>query len=553
MPLQGFTPYTKEDADKYNKFMWWPGITFGDMLDKAADVHPNKEALVDNTSRLTYSQVREKANRLAISLMELGIKPRDRVLLQLPNWNEFIYSFFAIQKIGAIDVLLLARHAQVEVDHICRLTGASAWIVAEKYGNIDYLPIIDYVSKANPTLKHVILVRSKDNQRFLRLEELIKKADLSESNLRKLAERRPDPMEVAHMGPTGGTTGLPKVSARTHNDYICRSEYTARAWELTGNDTCIIVAPAAHDLSFCNAICSTLFMFGKLVMLDSTKPEDILNMIQKEKVTAVAWVPALAYSLVNFEGLKDYDVSSLQKMMCGGQAATPELVKAVNEKLGSKFVNGYGGTEGHQVFTRLDYDQATVHTNVGRPTCPYSTYKVIDEKENELPLNTPGELVVKGPDIFTGYYNSPEENKGAFTKDGFFKTGDQAKIDDSGNITITGRIKDIIKRGGENISPVEIEELIIAHPDVAQVSVIGMPHPVLSERICAYIEPKLGAKLSFEDIISFLKSKGASVLQLPERVEFMDSLPLTKANKPDKKPLREDIRKKLIAEGVLKE
>ncbi len=553
MPLKVFVPYKKEDAEKYNKFRWWPGITFGDMLDKAADLYPDKEALVDTTSRLTYSQLRKEANRLAISLMEFGIKPQDRILLQVPNWNEFIYSFFAIQKIGAIDVLLLARHAQVEIDHIYRLTGATTWIVPEKYGGIDYLPIIDNVLEGNPKLKNVILVRSKDSQQFLRLEKLIEKADLSESNLQNLAERRPDPIEVAHMGPTSGTTGLTKVSARTHNDYICRSEYTARGWELTSNDTCIIVAPAAHDLSFCNAICSTLFVFGKLVMLDSTKPEDILDMIQKEKVTAVAWVPALAYRLVYFDRLKDYDVSSLQKMMCGGQAITPDFVKDVNEKLGCKVINGYGGTEGHQVFTRLDYNQSTVHTNVGRPTCPYSTYKVIDDNEKELSLNISGELVVKGPDIFTGYYNSPEENKGAFTRDGFFKTGDQAKIDESGNITITGRIKDIIKRSGENISPVEIEELIIAHPDVAQVSVIGMPDPVLSERICAYVQPKPGAKLNFEDIILFLKSNGASVLLLPERIEFMDRLPLTKANKPDKKPLREDIRKKLIAEGVLKE
>jgi len=545
MPLKGFTPYKKEDADRYTKFRWWPGITFGDMLDKAADLYPNKEALVDNTSRLTYSQVREKANRLAISLMHLGIKPHDRVLLQLPNWNEFIYSFFAIQKIGAIDVLLLARHAQVEVDHICRLTGASAWIVAEKYRNINYLPIIDSVSKANPGLKQVIPVRSKDNKQFLSLEKLIEKADLGEHNRQKLEERCPDPMEVAHMGPTGGTTGLPKVSARTHNDYLCRTEYTARAWELTSNDICLIVAPAAHDLTFCNALCATIFMFGKLVMLDSTEPEDVLRMIQKERVTAIAWVPALASRLVNFERLKDYDVSSLQKMMCGGQAATRELVKDVNEKLGCKFVNGYGGTEGQQAMTRLDYDQATVHTNVGRPTCPYSTYKVTDANEKELPLNTPGELVVKGPDVFTGYYNAPEENKKAFTKDGFFKTGDQAKIDSSE--------KDIIMRGGENISPVEIEELISNHPDIAQVSVVGMPDLVLGERACAYIQLKPEAKLSFEDIISFLKGKGASMLQLPERVEFIGSLPLTKANKPDKKPLREDIKRKLVAEGILRQ
>jgi len=553
MPLEGFTPYIKEDADKYNKFRWWPGITFGDMLDKAADLYPNKEALVDNFSRLTYSQVREKANRLAISLMELGIKKQDRVLLQLPNWSEFIISYFALQKIGAIVVLLIARYSQTEVSHLCHLTGATVWIVAEKYRKIDYLPIIDDVLKANPELKHVILVRSKDDKQFLSLEKLIEKADLSESNLQKLAERRPDPMEVAHMGPTGGSTGLPKVAPRTHNSYISRTEYTTRALELNSNDTCIVVAPVGHDLSFSVGVCPAIFSFAKMVMVDSTDPADILSTIQKEKVTATAWVPALADRLVNFEGLKDYDVSSFQKMYCGGQASPAELVKAINEKLGCKYINAYGGTEGQHAMIRQDYDQAIVHTTVGRPICPYDTYKVIDADGKDLGLNTPGELVIKGPCVFTGYYHAPEENEKAFTRDGFFRTGDQVKIDKSGNIIITGRIKDIIMRGGENISPVEIEELLITHPDVAQVSVIGMPDPVLGERACAYIQTKPGAKLSFEDIISFLKSKGASTLQLPERVEFIDKIPLTEAEKPDKKPLREDIRKKLLAEGIIKE
>lgn len=551
MPLKGIPPSLKEDADKYNKFRCWPGVTMGDLLDKAADVYPDKEALVDKTSRYTYAQVREMANRLAVSLMELGIRKQDRVLLQLPNWHEFVWSYFALQKIGAIVTLLLARHGQTEIHHICRLTGATAWIVPERYRDIDYLPIIDNVSKANPDLKFVILARGKDNKRSLSLEKLIEKGSLSESNLQKLAERRPDPMEIEHMGPTGGTTGLPKVVPRTHNIHICRTEYTARAWELSSNDTCLIVAPVAHDLTFSNAFCATIFMFGRLVMLDSTDPEDVLRAIQKERVTAIAWVPALASRLVNYEKLKDYDVRSLQKMLCGGQAVTPELIKDVNEKLGCKFINCYGGTEGQQVMTRLDYHQAAVHTNVGRPTCPCSTYKVIDTNEKERPPNMQGELVVKGPDVFTGYYNSPEENRKAFTSDGFFKTGDMARIDDSGIITITGRFKDVVMRGGENISPVEIEGLIITHPAVDQVSVIGMPDRLLGEKICAYIQLKPGAKSSFDDMISFLNVKGASVLQLPERIEFIDSLRLTKAGKSDKKHLREDIRRKLIAEGVI--
>jgi len=278
-----------------------------------------------------------------------------------------------------------------------------------------------------------------------------------------------------------------------------------------------------------------------------------LETIQREKTTWVVWVPALVDRVVNFDGLNNYDVNSLQKMYCSAQASPAELVKAVNKKLGSKYLNAYGGTEGMTTLTRLDYDQALVHTTVGRPTCPYDTYKVIDANGKELPTNTPGELVVKGPGMFSGYYNALAENEKTFTKDGFFKTGDQVKIDNSGNIILTGRIKDIIMRGGENISPVEIEELIITHPGVAQVSVIGMPDKVLEERICAYIQPKPGVKLSFEAIISFLKSKGTSMLQLPERIEFIDDMPVTKVGKPDKKPLREDIKKKLITEGILKE
>ena len=222
-----------------------------------------------------------------------------------------------------------------------------------------------------------------------------------------------------------------------------------------------------------------------------------------------------------------------------------ELIKGVREKLDCVYINAYGGTEGMNTQTRLDYDIETVHRTVGKPTCPYDTYKVVDGQGNELLPNSSGELVIKGPSIFTGYYNAPEENKKAFTKDGFFRTGDLAMIDDSGNITLTGRIREIIKRGGESISTVEIENLIVTHPDVEAVAVVGMPDPELGERACAYIQQKSGADLSFEMIIDYLKTKNASVLQFPERIEFIDAMPLTKAEKLDKRVLEEDIRKKM--------
>jgi non-ribosomal peptide synthetase component E (peptide arylation enzyme) len=545
MPLEGFPAYHKEDAEKYNEFRWWLGITLGDMIDKATDLYPDKEALVDDRSRLTYCQLRDKIDRLAIALIKLGIKKQDRVLLQIPNWSEFVYSYFALQKIGAIVVLLVPRHSQTEINHLCHLTGATAWILPEQYHKINYIPIIDNVLPKNPELKHVILVRGKESERFPSLEELIRNAELSEDNIRELADRRPDPMDVAHMGPTGGTTGLPKVAPRTHNALICNVEYKARAWELNDSDICLAITPAGHDMTFTVAICGTIFTFSKLVLLDSSLPEDICRTVQREKATCSVMAPALAMRVVNFEGLKDYDMSSLSKAYVGGAPSPPDLIRSGYEKVGYKHLNGFGGTEGQSIMTRLDYELDALCNAAGRPTCPYEKYKIIDQDERELPPNTDGELACKGPGVFSGYFNSPEENRKAFTKDGFFKTGDMARIDDLGRIKITGRIKDIILRGGESISPAEIEDLIIAHPDVESAAVIGMPDKELGERICAYIQPVDGAKLDGEDIVSFLKGKGASVLQLPERIEFIDALPLTKVGKADKKALREDIKKRL--------
>ncbi|MBW2016541.1 MAG: AMP-binding protein [Deltaproteobacteria bacterium] len=545
--LEGFTPYRKEDAERYDRLRWWSGLTFGDILDRAAAVYPDKEAFVDGETRLTYARAKDAADRLAVSLMDLGIEPLDRVLVQLPNWNEFVYTYFALQKIGAITVLLIDRYRQYEVHHLLRLTDAVAWILPERYRKTDYLPVIRDVLRENPRVKQVILARGGFHEAYLNLEELIENAELSPQNKVRLEARRPDPRQVAHMGPTGGTTGRPKIVPRTHNDLICGSEYAARAWEMNVHDTCLLAGPIGHDLTFSKGLLASILTYGKTVFLDSTDPEDICRTIEKERVTAVVWVPTLARRLVDFEDLKKYDLGSLQKMHCGGGASHPDLITAVRERLKCEYFNAYGATEGQSTMTRPGDDLDTRFKTVGRPTCPYDTYKVVDPNGKEQPPNTPGELLVKGPGVFTGYFRNPEENEKAIDKDGFFKTGDVAKIDERGYITLTGRIKEMINRGGESISAVEIEKLISGHPGVALCAVVPMPDPEMHEKVCAYVQPEAGADLSFEGIISFLKGKKVSVLHLPERIEFVDSMPFTKAEKIDKRALRADIEKKLEA------
>lgn len=546
--LEGFTPYDEKDAEKYNALRWWPGLTFGDVLDRAADIHPDKEAFVDGIDRLTYGEAREKTNKLALSLMDLGIQPLERVMIQLPNWNEFVFAYFAVQKIGAIPVLLIDRYRQFEINHLAGLTGATAWIVASKYKKTDYAPIIDDVLKENPQIKNVITVRGEGDQApHSSLDTLIEEAELTEENLARLADRRPDPMQVAHMGPTGGTTGAPKIVPRTHNSLITGILYCSYSWDQNCEDVNLLCGPLGHDLSFSKGFIGAILTFGTIILLDSVKNEDICEAIQREKVTNIVWVPTLAQRMLQFEDLDKYDLSSLTKMHSAGGASHPDLVKEVMERLNMQFYNGYGATEGMTTITRTTDDLEAICTTVGRPTCPYDTYKVIDPDGNDLPLNTSGELVLKGPCVFTGYYNNPEENKAVFTKDGFFRTGDVAKIDEKGYIRLTGRIKEMINRGGESISATDIERLISRHEDVAAVAVIAMPDKLMGERVCAYVQPKAGAQITFDGIVDFLKSQKASVLQLPERIEFIDEMPYTGAEKVNKRALKDDINKKLEA------
>jgi 2,3-dihydroxybenzoate-AMP ligase/mycobactin salicyl-AMP ligase len=326
---------------------------------------------------------------------------------------------------------------------------------------------------------------------------------------------------------------------------MCNVEYHSRAWEITSEDTVLTIAPVSHGQGMFCGVGGAIFNFAKFVLMDSTEPGDICRIIEKERVTALPTVPAIIIRLINFEGLKDYDLSSLKKVYAGGAASNPGMIRDLVDKLGCQFVNAFGSVEGSNAMSRLDDDFETVSNTVGRKCCPYEIYKIVDSDGNKLPPNTEGELVSKGPGIFTGYFKVPDANREIFTKDGFLKTGDLAKMDEAGNIRITGRIKDIIIRGGENISAGDIENLISAHLGVKDVAVIGMPDNELGERICAYIQPASGTQLTFDEVIAFLKEKGASVLQLPERMEFVDSLPLTKVGKIEKKVLRGDIKKRM--------
>jgi 2,3-dihydroxybenzoate-AMP ligase len=547
MPLAGFSPTRKEDAEEYVRMGWWTDTTLGDLLDAAADRFPGKEALVDNRSRLTYSQLRDRTNRLALGLGALGIGRNDCVLLQLPNWAEFACSFFALQKLGATAVLLLVRHRQVEINYFCGLTGAKAWILPERHRNTDFVPVIEDVVRDNPSLKFVVTARSGIDSPFVRLDALADH-ELRVADVAALARSRPAAHEVAFVIPTGGSTGLPKGVPRTHHDAVCEARYKAVARGQNSDDTCMIAVPLEHNLGLA-AFNGTVCQMGTTVLIDSTRAEDLCSTIQRERVTCAPLVPTLLARLATFDGLRNYDLTTLKALYVGGAKTPADVITAVHHRLGRVYVGAFGMSEGPGCTTRLDDDDDAILNTIGRPCCPFDQFKIIGPDGRDLPGGAEGELLAKGPCVFSGYLSNPAENKRAFTPDGFFRTGDLARIDDAGRISITGRIKDIIIRGGENISPAEMESLLRTHPNVADVAVVGMPDPDLGERACAYIRPRGTARPTLEDIVSFLKSRGASVLQLPERIEFIRQIPLTRVGKADKRALQEDIRKRLERAG----
>ncbi len=347
--------------------------TIGALIDRAAAAAPAKVALVGDHVRLTRAELRQCVNRLAAGLLRLGIQKGDAVLLQLPNWAEFVYSYFALQKIGAAPVLLISGYRRVEVDHLCRLTEATAWIVPQLYRKSDYTSWIGAVREANPSLKHIISVRAQDGDKNFsaRLEDLMAStpdtdpstrapagdhslgippenrgvvlSERSESKgdvggapglpaglyaERQIAACRPQPTDIAHILPSGGTTGLPKAIPRTHQDYLCNVKFLHDAGEMSSDDVCLLAVPVGHNLALLNVVGAALVGY-EIVLLDSTRPEDLCRAIEAEGVTYFPTVPSLLKRILEFASNDDYDLRSLKKISAGGEPTTPDLVERV--------------------------------------------------------------------------------------------------------------------------------------------------------------------------------------------------------------------------------
>ena len=362
---------------------------------------------------------------------------------------------------------------------------------------------------------------------------------------------RPDPNDVALILLTGGTTGMPKGVPRTHNSYLTNIRYTNIGTR--PEDVRALATPIGHSMAHQGPVGGSIFYGATLCLIGTPRAGAILEAVQRHRITMLSLVPTQLEDMVNLPDLNQFDLASLRKVRTAGAALNPETARKAErlfESMGADFGGGgFGSSEGPCATHYEGEPPEVFRMSIGRPMCEGDRWKVIDERERELPANREGELAARGPCVFTGYYRSEAENREIFTRDGYYKMGDLGRMDEKGHIYITGRKKDIIQRGGEGIIPSEIESLLLLHPGIDCAAVVAMPDLRLGEKACAYVTLKAGAMLGFEEMVHFLKSKGASVFQLPERLVVVDTLPRTEIGKIDKQALRKDIRGRLEREG----
>ncbi|HXJ53596.1 MAG TPA: AMP-binding protein [Burkholderiales bacterium] len=529
--LPGVVPFPPEFAQRYRARGYWQDKSLAEEFSFVFDQFKDRTALVDGERRYTYQQIDELTDNLALNLLELGLKPLDRVVPTLPNIAEFVLLYFALQKIGAIPIAALVTHRFAEINQFVQLSEATACFYPERQGDFAFEPMIRRVQAGNPHLRHCVSLP--------RLEDLIhRKARAAPDELKAI---RIDPADPCIFQLSGGTTGIPKLIPRTHNDYAYNSRTAAPVCAVTGDSVLLLALPIAHNLPLaCPGVQGYFFQGGKVVLSPTTRPEAMFELIQKHKVTHIKVVPALLVRMINDPSLPRFDLSSLRLIQSGGQRMQPEVRLRTQELIPSAFVQeNFGMSEGMLFFVRLDDPQSVKLETCGRPVSPDDEVKLVDDDGREVAGGEVGELTCRGPYTLRGYFGVPDYNARQFTPDGFYRSGDLMRRHPSGNYVVEGRKKDLINRGGEKISAEEIENLILMHPCVQNVACVPVSDPDLGERMCACLILKAGKRLTLAELVEFLKDKEIAKFKLPERLYVCDDFPVSTFGKVSKKTLSE--------------
>ena len=531
--LEGCTPWPEEFARRYRLEGYWAGLTLHDMLMASVRAAPEKTALVHGDERLNYAALADAVERLAGRLIALGLRPGERVIFQLPNSIALIVTFFALVRIGVIPVLALPAHRREEISHFVAHAAAVGYFVPDSLRGFDYRQLAAEIAATAPSLRYVVVL-GKPGPGQISLTDLL--AD--DTPAPDLSAVAPSADDVALMLLSGGTTGLPKMIPRTHNDYVYNCRQSGAVAGFNPNTAFLALLPMAHNYTLgCPGVLGALARGGKAVIATDTGLETVARLIESERVSVISAAVPLIVNWLNSTTPQKRDFSSLRVVMNGGAKLAPELRRRVELRFGCAFQESFGTGEGLLNMTRLDDPAEIRFTSSGRPVSPGDEIRIVDARGNEVADGEPGELQCRGPYTIRGYYKAPEKTSAAFTADGFYRMGDVVRRVD-GNLYVEGRIKDIINRGGEKISCEEVENHILSYPKVKNACVVAMPDPVFGEKACAFVIPVDGARFDLDEMNRYLIGRAIAKFKLPERLELVAEFPLSPAGKILRRELR---------------
>jgi mycobactin salicyl-AMP ligase len=508
-------PFPTQRAAVYRAAGYWTGRPLDAVLRDAAAAWPDRVAVVDNAGSHTYRELDELADRAAAGFRGMGVAPGERVLLQLPNSCRFAITLFGLLRAGAIPVMCLPGHRLAELTHFAEVSQSVALVIANTAGGFDYRAMADELVRTHPM-----------------------------KVISKLVTESVDPPSVdvdtaspALLLVSGGTTGAPKLIPRTHDDYVYNATASADMCGLTGDDVFLVALPAAHNFPLaCPGLLGAISVGATTVFTTGPSPESAFAAIARHGVTVTALVPALAKLWAQASDWEPQRPTTLRLLQVGGAKLGADDARAVREALTPGLQQVFGMAEGLLNYTRLGDPAEIVDNTQGRPLSEHDELRVVDEAGDEVAPGEEGELLVRGPYTLNGYFNAASANERSFSPEGFYRTGDRVRRFANGYLEVTGRVKDVIVRGGENVSALDLEEHLLTHPSIWAAAAVPLPDEYLGEKICAAVVFN-GEPVTLTEIHRHLDQRGVAAHARPDVLAPMSTFPTTAVGKVDKKAI----------------
>lgn len=549
--------YSPQEIDHYYRAGLWSTETFHDLLVRRVQENPDKVFATDGTRSLTFRELFDAGQRLAVGLHRQGLRRGDTAAVQLPNWVEFIQVLTALSRLGVIMVPIMPIYRRDDVSYVLSNAGVRAVFTPAHFSKFGYLDMYLGLRREHPELTTVVTrpdrvaedVADADAD-VLTLHDL--EADTDDDSAGQELDAPPGPDDPFVIVYTSGTTSRPKGCVHTFNTYCAGSRALVGPFGYTETDVQFGPSPIAHTTGLVTSVLLPMLTGASTHVMAKWDPARGIEEIQRFGCTAAVTAPTFLHTLLSEYDPERHDLSTLRLWTCAGAPIPAAVVKQASATLPNiKVLSLYGRSENLVTTTCSVTDDVSRALSSDGRAVPGSEVKILDDNGNEVPRGTEGDIAYRGPAHMIEYLANPEETAALFTRDGFSKSGDLGKMTDDGYVRVTGRTKDIVIRGGINISVREIEEHLAHHPALKAFSVVGMPDERLGEKVCCYLVSKPGHDTpTVEELREFLLAEGMPIQKTPERVVVVDSLPMTATGKVLKHELRKDIEQRLREEAA---